>query len=168
MFENPEIVKDKRILELGCGPGLTGMLAAKLAAREVVLTDYHEEIVEGVNKSIIENHIQNAEARILNWTDPPIPNLEKFDLIIASDIIYEESLNHEKIIPQLLQYYLIDSPLSRAYIVLPPNNERDKIVDFENNLAELFTIEKTGINTEFNNKIYSVNLYICKQKLEIN
>lgn len=56
LFEHPGLWwhwKDKRILELGCGVGLTGLIAASLGARAVLLTDL-DAVVERVTKPNIE------------------------------------------------------------------------------------------------------------------
>lgn len=56
LFEHPGLWshwKDKRILELGCGVGLTGLIAASLGARAVLLTDL-SVVVERVSKPNIE------------------------------------------------------------------------------------------------------------------
>ncbi|KAJ3330682.1 hypothetical protein HDU93_000262 [Gonapodya sp. JEL0774] len=39
LVRNPHLVRGKRVLELGCGTGVVGLVAAGLAARDVVLTD---------------------------------------------------------------------------------------------------------------------------------
>ncbi|KXS11176.1 hypothetical protein M427DRAFT_73145 [Gonapodya prolifera JEL478] len=39
LTRHPAVVRQKRVLELGCGTGVVGLVAAGLGAREVVLTD---------------------------------------------------------------------------------------------------------------------------------
>lgn len=47
--------KDRRILELGCGVGLTGIVCASLGARAVILTDL-EEVVQQITKPNVEEN----------------------------------------------------------------------------------------------------------------
>lgn len=58
---NSDIVKGKKIVELGCGPGLPGIVASKLGA-EVVLTD------KSSPPSILQNCRENASANGVNAT----------------------------------------------------------------------------------------------------
>ena len=44
-------MKDKSILELGAGPGLCGLIAAN-EARQVVLTDYMDVVMDLIDKNI--------------------------------------------------------------------------------------------------------------------
>lgn len=87
-------VKGKRVLELGCGTGLPGILAALLGAR-VTLSD-------SANLSICLKHCQrNVEANGLTTTEvpvlgvtwgaftPSIFELGPLDIILGSDILYE-------------------------------------------------------------------------------
>lgn len=45
IWENKMIVKDKRVLELGCGTGLVGLVALLHDASYVALTDYDDESI---------------------------------------------------------------------------------------------------------------------------
>jgi predicted nicotinamide N-methyase len=58
--------KERRILELGCGVGLTGLVAWKLGARAVLLTDL-ECVVNGVAKRNVEHNLTHtpSDKRIL-------------------------------------------------------------------------------------------------------
>ena len=43
-----DLVAGKRVLELGCGQGLPGIMCAKLGAASVLLQDYNDEVIKGV------------------------------------------------------------------------------------------------------------------------
>ncbi|KAF4728892.1 hypothetical protein FOZ62_010399 [Perkinsus olseni] len=92
LFENnPDLVRGKRVLELGSGTGLGGISAALCGAQEVVLTDlpYATPLLR---KSIELNGVAGrVKAEVLDWANPPVGHLG-FDLVIASDIIWLESL----------------------------------------------------------------------------
>ena len=58
----------KRVLEIGCGPGLPGLLAAKLGAR-VHLTDYVDRVLELANLNVAGNGCTEAvSVHRLDWT----------------------------------------------------------------------------------------------------
>ena len=83
---NPEIVKGKRVLELGSGTGIVGLYAAKLGAKHVTLTDFIDWNIEAIKRNIQENHLEKvADPRWLAWGT----NLhEKWDVILGSDVTY--------------------------------------------------------------------------------
>ncbi|KAI9093041.1 hypothetical protein DFS34DRAFT_696720 [Phlyctochytrium arcticum] len=59
IYTHPSVVRSKRVLELGAGTGLPGMVAAKMGAREVVLTDAPGEggILETMKRSVEANGV---------------------------------------------------------------------------------------------------------------
>ena len=92
MHKTPNIVKEKLVLELGCGCGLPGLLASKLGATKVVLADSMIENAEEsilLNPGIPSNHII---AMKLKWGIMSSQLLEqpKQDVILCSDIFYEQ------------------------------------------------------------------------------
>ena len=86
------LVVGKTVLELGCGIGLTGLVAGALGASLVLLTDC--EGVELVTANIEHNiplhpDLLNARAATLCWGDgAAISALSIFDLVLASDCLY--------------------------------------------------------------------------------
>ncbi|BBM98317.1 hypothetical protein MPTK1_1g12550 [Marchantia polymorpha subsp. ruderalis] len=52
LIEIPSLVKNKRVLELGSGCGLCGLLASKLGASEVVLTDYLPSLLLNLRRNV--------------------------------------------------------------------------------------------------------------------
>lgn len=62
-------VKDKTVLELGAGVGLVGFAAAKLGAKEVVLSDFEAPLLEALRDSVEKNGCseETTKVRWLDW-----------------------------------------------------------------------------------------------------
>lgn len=83
---NPDVVKGKRVLELGSGTGITGLYAARLGAEHVTLTDFVDWNIETIKINIKKNHLSHkTEPRWFKWGTSL---REKWDVIIGSDITY--------------------------------------------------------------------------------
>lgn len=80
-------IKDKRILEVGCGIGLASLVLNHRSA-DITATDYHPE----AERFLIENVRINNDEIIpfirAGWGDTQ-DSLGEFDLIIGSDLLYE-------------------------------------------------------------------------------
>lgn len=85
-------VRGKRILELGAGTGLPGIVAAALGAR-VVQTDRQNVVLHVCKLNAARNQIDPAslEQRIADWT--AWGETARFDLIVGSDILYAEQIH---------------------------------------------------------------------------
>jgi predicted nicotinamide N-methyase len=84
-------LKSKRVLELGCGLGLSG-IAAALAGARVTFSDYEKDALEFCRYNAAKNLpsnllITNVSFLHLDWRK--LPALEKFDMILGADVIYE-------------------------------------------------------------------------------
>jgi len=79
-----------RVLELGAGTGLPGIVAASLGAR-VVQTDLQEVALFVMKKNAERNAITSIEQREADWRSWSDP--ETYDLILGSDILYAESMH---------------------------------------------------------------------------
>lgn len=80
-------IAGKRILELGCGIGLTSLVLARRGA-DITACDYHPL----AETFLQHNAALNALAPITFLTAPwlgPNPLLGRYDLIIGSDLLYE-------------------------------------------------------------------------------
>lgn len=80
-------IAGKRILELGCGIGLASLVLQKRGA-DVVASDMHPlaEVFLAYNAAL--NGLPALSYRQLRW-DMPLPALGRFDVIVASDVLYE-------------------------------------------------------------------------------
>lgn len=102
-------IRGKSVLELGCGLGLLGIVAAKCGARTVVLTDLphclppvmHNLQINGFADPNMETKFDpetNIHVRKLYWGDPldtaAVQKLEKtFDLVILSEVFHWPGLD---------------------------------------------------------------------------
>ncbi|XP_063228353.1 histidine protein methyltransferase 1 homolog isoform X2 [Bacillus rossius redtenbacheri] len=98
----------RKVLDLGCGAGLLGLLAASQGASEVHFQDYNVSVLASVtSQNVFLNAKENAATRLRffagDWqsylllTDEEFKEEEsKFDCILSSETIYNPS-NHAKL-----------------------------------------------------------------------
>jgi predicted nicotinamide N-methyase len=92
LVEEPALVTGKRVLELGAGVGLPGLVAASLGAAEVSQTDYQDDALNLLRHNAAANSIDNITIRQGDWRDF-FTNGLPYDLVIASDVLYERTLH---------------------------------------------------------------------------
>jgi predicted nicotinamide N-methyase len=78
-------LRGKRVLELGAGTGLPGIVAASLGAR-VVQTDRDELAMSACKRNGVRNKVETVEHRLVDWTS--WNDAVQYDWIIGSDILY--------------------------------------------------------------------------------
>lgn len=92
--EGGAMVRGRRCIELGCGTGLCGIVAARLGATEVLLTDGNTLVCERARANV-ERNVQPSTAcsvRLLTWSETVDTDLQgKFDVVLASDVLYQAS-----------------------------------------------------------------------------
>jgi len=96
-FANTTAGKHPRILELGCGLGLSGLVAAASTyASQLVLTDHDDEVMELLSRQVLpwnhphqvasDTHLQTKQ---LDWReDDKADASSTFDIIVGSDVAY--------------------------------------------------------------------------------
>jgi predicted nicotinamide N-methyase len=77
-------VRGLRVVELGCGLGVTSLVAAARGA-EVVATDWAEEAIALLRQNAERNGLV-LRAEVRDWREPW---QERFDLAVAADVLYE-------------------------------------------------------------------------------
>jgi len=82
-------IEGKRVLELGCGIGLASLVLQQRGA-DVVASDMHPLAEPFLAYNAALNALPALHYRQLRW-DVPLPTLGHFDLIIASDVLYESA-----------------------------------------------------------------------------
>lgn len=117
LAQYPELIKGKKVLELGCGLGLPAMVSSHLGG-EVLATDFHPDVEEYFLRNCRHSSV-NCDYVRLNWREFS-PSLGLFDVVIGSDIIYE-SKHPQEVAKGLLRYLkpqgvVIFSDPGRAYL----------------------------------------------------
>lgn len=102
MWQRPELVRGKRVLELGAGTGICSITAAKLGAARCVATDGDAEVVALLDKNVQVNDAQaQVSAHSLFWGDAAstgallseVPDaFRSADVVLAGDVLYKSEL----------------------------------------------------------------------------
>ena len=91
LTNHPELVSGKKVLELGAGVGLCGIIASHLNASRVVLTDGDTSVLTNLRKNIEDNTVSSntnsITSRQLIW-GKNLDQFEKIDVILAADCVY--------------------------------------------------------------------------------
>lgn len=87
-------IKDKEILDMGCGTGILAILAAKLGAKSLVAIDYDDICYESTIENAALNNVSNLSA--LCGGKEVIPN-EQYDIILAN-------INRNILLDQISRY----------------------------------------------------------------
>lgn len=86
----PAEFRGRRVLELGAGTGLPGIVAGLFGAR-VVQTDRQDGALAVCRLNAERNGVANIECRAADWTAWDDPS--RYDWIIGSDILYGEEFH---------------------------------------------------------------------------
>jgi predicted nicotinamide N-methyase len=85
-----DALRGARVLELGAGTGLPGIVAASLGAR-VVQTDRHEMALAVCRRNGARNGVRTIEYRLADWS--AWRDAERYDWILGSDILYAATMH---------------------------------------------------------------------------
>lgn len=92
ILRHPASVRGFRVLELGCGLGVTAA-AALMAGADLTVTDYAEEALLLCRANARANAAREPATMRINWRQPPEELFELagegFPIVLAADVLYE-------------------------------------------------------------------------------
>lgn len=86
----PALVAGKRVLELGAGVGLPGIVARNLGAA-VTQTDHQETALDLARRNAEQNGVSGIRTLLLDWRR--FDHDERYDIVLGSDVLYERTLH---------------------------------------------------------------------------
>jgi len=131
-----ELPGECKVLDLGCGLGLSGLAAAKRGAR-VTFGDYLEEPLAFVRATLEQLAIESSDVRCIDFTGDESHG--PFDLILAADIVYDPAHYAP------LALYLDRSLAADGTILLTESLRADASVFLEGLLEHGFADEKRAL-----------------------
>jgi len=126
------IDKQKNILEIGAGMGITGLFFGAFGYN-VTITDYEEDALELLRMNAEHNNLPNVRVERLDWNNPNLTG--KYDIICGSEIIYNETFIGPII--KLFQRYLS----SEGTVFLAHDIRRRCLIQFIGMVPGRFDIE---------------------------
>lgn len=153
LSDNSTILTDKRILEIGCGYGLAGIVAAKVGAI-VTFTDFEYDALQFARHNSQQNDVSTGTYVQMDWAAPCFQN--GFDVILGADVIYEEK-NWDPII-ELLHNLL--HPKGKAIFSEPKRKNADGF--FERIQKNGFSFKRTTRTISLEQKTAEINIFQVK------
>jgi len=83
-------LKDKRVLEIGCGLGLSSLVLQRMGT-DITASDYHPLAQSFLDENVRGNDLEPIPFQAGNW-ETDNPTMGNFDLIIGSDVLYEPAM----------------------------------------------------------------------------
>ena len=137
VYDSPDQIKDKQVLDLGCGTGILSMFCAKAGAANVTAVDM-SDIIHNTNDIIRENQLEH-KIKLIKGRLEDIQELQgkKFDVLISEWMGY--FLLYEGMLDSVISAR--DKYLSPGGLILPNHclmhlfaisdqDRYDKTVDF--------------------------------------
>lgn len=97
LLQNRGEVREKSVLEVGAGTGLASLIAARCGA-SVLATDLKDQVVLDLLQRNVTRNTSLADGKVsvmpLDFNDDltQVTGLEKVDLVLAGDVIYDDTI----------------------------------------------------------------------------
>ena len=86
----PTKLAGAKVLEIGCGTGVPGVVAAQLGAF-TMFSDMVPVTLEAVKATCRLNHISDFDTCTLDWSEAIEPK-ERYDLVLGCEVFYDEAI----------------------------------------------------------------------------
>lgn len=116
--------RDKDILELGCGTGLSGIFCAKFGAKSVLMTDFNQTVLETVTENAKLNNLPNVSIKRLDWLE--LLKDHQVEALTNEDGV--KSAKNDENASQALQELHLDSTPTDSFNVIEKVGTFDTII----------------------------------------
>ncbi|KAI9292848.1 hypothetical protein K502DRAFT_351587 [Neoconidiobolus thromboides FSU 785] len=130
--ENPDIIKNKSILEIGSGIGLLGITLSKFHIKNITLSDVHDSVLSLLEGNVELNQL-NLDIKRLDWNNYKEKDLLNYDVMIGSDVAYDPSL--ATILASFIGQFLRLNSKSQVWLACTLRNEETFQI-FQNSLGK--------------------------------
>ncbi len=86
VYEERERFRGKRVLELGCGLAIPSLVLGSCRI-SVTATDLHPDVPVFLARNCSRNKIGSLQFQNIDWR---VPGEERWDIILASDVLYDK------------------------------------------------------------------------------
>ena len=149
-------IKNKKILEIGCGIGLSSLVLNHRHA-DITATDYNPEAKIFLDKNVLLNEAKQIQFQLCDWKEES-SSLGKFDLVIGSDVLYQG--DHPKLLSSFINKHTTED--GEVIIVCPKRGYQNKF----NREMEAFNFVHAQIrplNTDYLEKVFNGHIHTYKR-----
>lgn len=154
LMRNKKLVESKNVIELGCGLGLPGMVAASLGAK-VIMSDYLDEALAFAKLNWEHNLDLPFVSEKIDWRS--VDDTKQYDVILASDVAYE-SRSFKPLIAAMKNL------LRKDGVILISEPNRKFASPFIELLSKEFSVTKTDYDINLDSLDYKISIYQCRLK----
>ncbi len=151
--------KEREILEIGAGMGITGLFLAAFG-HKVTITDYEEDALELIRMNVEHNRLANVSVKKLDWNDPSLTGT--YDIICGSELIYNEAFIGPII--DLLKRYL----RPRGTVCLAQDIQRKSLGQFVSMVPGRFEMENVVKTMKANEEVHKVVIHLLRLKSDLD
>ncbi|CAA0093952.1 Ribosomal protein L11 methyltransferase [Zhongshania aliphaticivorans] len=85
IFDHPELLRGKRVLDFGCGSGVAAIAAKMAGALEVIACDLDVDAIKSSRANAVLNKVE------LTYCDDFFANDDCYDVILVADVLYDRA-----------------------------------------------------------------------------
>lgn len=90
ILDHPDLVRGRRVLDFASGSGLGAIAAARAGAKKIVAADIDSVAMAALRLNAAANAVRIEEMGGIDMSKP----LKGFDVIMAGDVCYEQTMSH--------------------------------------------------------------------------
>jgi len=147
--------KEKEILEIGAGMGITGLFLAAFG-HKVTITDYEEDVLELLHMNVKQNRLNNVSVKKLDWNNLDLTG--RYDIICGSELIYNET-SIEPVINLFRKYLQPEGTVFMAH-----DSRRMCMMKFIGMVPGRFEIENIAKTLKGENDLHKVLIHVLRLK----